>query len=427
METFSLYGWKYNDNYIYTLTDYDNPEPKYLYTLSESGIPQYTSDYTIIDCYANLAKSMFRMDGSGYLANGNVSWNKDGKLTLKDITVSNSAIIGPFNVTDDEVRVKNGSKDIFVVNRNTCSINGSLKAQSSSYYDHAAIEIIDHSGTKIADIGSSPLSTSAIPTYIRNSDNTSLVSTKGSVFWGKVTIPANWYWNILDTYYSMSDGDVYTVTALSIRYDFARISKTITIKIVLRDTNSLENTYTDTPLYSKSFSSGSPSGTIKASDLITNHTTTASYHVYQLLVYLVEGGQVQSSIASDSWIRLNRDDICEATITKESTSLDLGTYIRPNGISSVFGNHSKFQWVGAMLNRDGIWSDSDYRAYGGAFIVELPATDKGNSSDKQVGLQITGHYDASAKTATGAGIRINLGSGWYKLKIDGDTLKVEPQ
>ena len=52
-ETFSLYGWKYNDNYIYTLTDYENPEPKYLYTLSESGIPQYTSDYTIIDCYAN--------------------------------------------------------------------------------------------------------------------------------------------------------------------------------------------------------------------------------------------------------------------------------------------------------------------------------------------------------------------------------------
>lgn len=426
-ETFSLYGWKYNDNYIYTLTDYDNPEPKYLYILSESGIPQYTSDYTIIDCYANLAKSMFRMDGSGYLANGNVSWNKDGELTLKDITVSNSAIIGPFNVTDDEVRVRNGSKDIFVVNRNACSINGSLKAQSSSYYDPAAIEIIDHSGTKIADIGSSPLSTSAIPTYIRNSDNTSLVSTKGSVFWGKVTIPANWYWNILDTYYSMSDGDIYTVTALSIRYDFARISKTITIKIILRDTNSLTNTYTDTTWYSKSFSSGSPSGTIKASDLIPNYTTTASYHVYQLLVYLVEGGQVQSSIASDSWIRLNRDDVCEATITKESASLDLGTYIRPNGISSVFGNHSKFQWVGAMLNRDGVWSDSDYRAYGGAFIVELPATDKGNSSDKQVGLQITGYYDASAKTATGAGIRINLGSGWYKLKIDGDTLKVEPQ
>ena len=426
-ETFSLYGWKYNDNYIYTLTDYDNLEPKYLYTLSKSGIPQYTSDYTIIDCYANLAKSMFRMDGSGYLANGNVSWNKDGKLTLKDITVSNSAIIGPFNVTDDEVRVKNGSKDIFVVNRNACSINGSLKAQSSSYYDPAAIEIIDHSGTKIADIGSSPLSTSAIPTYIRNSDNTSLVSTKGSVFWGTVTIPANWYWNILDTYYSMSNEDIYTVTALSIRYDFARISKTITIKIILRDTNLLANTYIDTTLYSKSFSSGSPSGTIKASDLIPNYTTTASYHTYQLLVYLVEGGQVQSSIASDSWIRLNRDDVCEATITKESASLDLGTYIRPNGISSVFGNHSKFQWVGAMLNRDGIWSDSDYRAYGGTFIVELPATDKGNSSDKQVGLQITGYYDASAKTATGAGIRINLGSGWYKLKIDGDTLKVEPQ
>ena len=424
-ENIYLYGWKCNDNIIYTLTNY-NTKPDMVYLLPDENTIQYANDYTVVEHSVNFAKSMFRMDGSGYLANGNVSWNKAGELILKDITVSNSATIGPFNVTDDEVRVNNGLKNIFVVNRNTCSINGSLKAQSSSYYDPASIEIIDHSGTKIADIGSYPLSTAAMPTYIRNSDNTSFVYTKGSVFWGTVTVPANWYWDILDTYYSMSDGDTYKVTALSIGYDFAKISKPITIKIVLRDTDLLTDSYTDITCYSKSFSGGSPNGIITVSDLTTNSTTTAFYHAYQLLVHLVEGGQVQSSIASNSWIGLNRSGICEATITKPSASLDLGTYIRPNGISSVFGNHSKFQWVGAMLNTNGTWQ-SDYRNSGGTFIVELPATNEGNNSKSQVGLQITGFYDASASPATGAGIRINLGSGWYKLKIEGDTLKVEPQ
>lgn len=420
------YVWTSSGSEVYLQ---NNPpldgETFYSYSI-DSGVINWVPIGEVVHYTPGAAASAFRMDGTGYLAKGNISWNKDGKLTLKDITVSNSAVIGPFNVTDDEVRVRNGSKDIFVVNRNTCLINGSLKAQSSSYYDPAAIEIIDHSGTKIADIGSSPLSTDAIPTYIRNSDNASFVFTKGTVFWGTVSIPANWYWDILDTYYSMSDGDTYTVTALSIGYNFARISRTITMRIVLRDTNLLTNSHTDTNWYSRSFSSGSPSGTITASDLTTNQITTTFYHAYQLLVYLVEGGQVQSSIASDSWIGLSRDGVCEATITKASSSLDLGTYIRPNGISSVFGSHSKFQWVGAMSNAGGMWQ-SDYRDQGGTFTVELPATSGGSDSTGQVGLQITGYYDASASTVTGPGIRINLGSGWYKLKIDGDTLKVETQ
>lgn len=65
---------------------------------------------------------------------------------------------------------------------------------------------------------------------------------------------------------------------------------------------------------------------------------------------------------------------------------------------------------------------SDYRDKGGNFIVELPCD---SSNSNQIGLRLTGYYDANADTTEGAGFRINLGSGWYKLKIDGDTLKVD--
>ena len=42
-------------------------------------------DHEATPTLSNFAKSLFRFDGSGYLAGGNISWNKDGKVTIKDI------------------------------------------------------------------------------------------------------------------------------------------------------------------------------------------------------------------------------------------------------------------------------------------------------------------------------------------------------
>lgn len=85
----------------------------------------------------------------------------------------------------------NLGEQIFSLTKNSCDIVGSLKAVSRSYYDPAAISVIDSSGTKIADIGSQPISTTNIPTYIRKADGQQAFYGKGSVFWGTVTIPAN--------------------------------------------------------------------------------------------------------------------------------------------------------------------------------------------------------------------------------------------
>lgn len=84
-------------------------------------------------------------------------------------------------VDNDSVYVMNESREIFRVDKNACNIFGSLRAQSSGYDDNATIEILDSSGTKIADIGSQPLSTAAVPSYIRKREGTTFVYTKGSI------------------------------------------------------------------------------------------------------------------------------------------------------------------------------------------------------------------------------------------------------
>ena len=75
-----------------TLTDY-NTKPDYIYLPLSSGYAKFADNYTVEDHSVNLAKSLFRMDGSGYLANGNISWDKDGKLIFGK--ESESIIIDP--------------------------------------------------------------------------------------------------------------------------------------------------------------------------------------------------------------------------------------------------------------------------------------------------------------------------------------------
>lgn len=78
------------------------------------------------------------------------------------------------------------------IDGNTCKINGSLSVKSDSYFnDNSFISVEDSKGIAIADIGCRPLSTDAIPTYLRQADNVSVFNAKGSAMWGKVNIPNN--------------------------------------------------------------------------------------------------------------------------------------------------------------------------------------------------------------------------------------------
>ena len=104
---------------------------------------------------------------------------------------------------------------------------------------------------------------------------------------------------------------------------------------------------TDTEVFTKTFnvSKSTQSGKITITNLSYDIRETGisleGYFGYSLFMTL-SPGQVKSGIKSDSHIIIRRGP-CEAQITQTSASIKKGTYIRPNGISSVFGQNCKFQ------------------------------------------------------------------------------------
>lgn len=421
-ETFPLYQWKYNNAYIYTLTDYTK-KPDSVYLLSNNNIVQYAENYTVAGHFNNLAKSMFRMNGSGYLADGNISWDTDGKLIFGKGTMmidpDGAVDLGYLHSDENSFWIGTENNKMLKVTANTCEINGSLHAKAKDYYSGSFVSVEDSSGTIIADIGSAPLSTAAIPTYLRQEESLEMFYKKGSIMWGKVSIPSNWEYQIIDWYKCFVDGEIYKLKDFNIHYEFCRVSKPITLEIVLRNREAFSSNNNDRPLFSATFniSKENQKGDITINNLISEikeGIQMESFHEYSLIMKL-SPGQVQSSAASDSWILIQRGAY-EVEITRTSAQIQKGTFIRPNGISSVFGKNSKFQWLGAMSNQY-----KDYRDQGGTFIISLPAIEGGDNANEIIGLEITGYMNSSATRPNDSntpGMRINLGGGWYKLKFD---------
>ena len=424
-ETYILYKWTNDNNEsIYTLDDYLT-KPKYVYSYS-NNTPTYLKNYTVVDHFINWAKAMFRMNGSGYLANGNISWDKEGTLKIgESMTINSNGIIdlGYLHSGQSSFWIGTKSNKMLEVANNTCTINGSLRARAKNYYSGSFVSIEDSSGTMIADIGSTPLSTGAIPTYLRQADNISMFDAKGSVMYGTVSIPENWEYQLIPWYNCYTDNEIYKINYFNLDYSFARVSKTIKLTIVLRKSNGIVNN--DTEVFTKTFnvSKDTQEGSITVDNLyntIKAGISLTSYYSYSLIMKL-SPGQVKSGITSDSWIRINRGT-CEAQITQTSASIKEGTYIRPNGISSVFGQNCKFQWLGAM-EQNSYGDFSNYCSQGGTFIVTIPSEAGGDAAKNVIGLELTGYKDSSGNNLT-PGISINLGDGWHRLKIENNTLKI---
>ena len=429
-ETYQLYKWTNDSGSIYTLDDYLT-KPKYVYSYSSTNnIATYLRNYTVVDHFINWAKAMFRMNGSGYLANGNISWDKEGTLKIgESMTINSNGIIdlGYLHSGQSSFWIGTKSNKMLEVANNTCTINGSLRARAKDYYSGSFVSIEDSSGTMIADIGSTPLSTKAIPTYLRQTDDVGVFDAKGSVMYGAVNIPEGWEYQLIPWYYCYTDNEIYKINYFNLEYSFARVSKEIKLTIILRKSDGSVNH--DTVVFTKTFnvSKSKQSGKITVDNLYNTIKETGisleGYFGYSLFMTL-SPGQVKSGIKSDSHIIIRRGP-CEAQITQTSSSIKKGTYIRPNGISSVFGQNCKFQWLGAMgLDNDNRFNkDYNYCDEGGTFIVTIPSIENGGTAKDVVGLEITGYRDSSGKPAT-PGISINLGDGWHKLKIENNTLKI---
>ena len=429
-ETYQLYKWTNDSESIYTLDDYLT-KPKYVYSYSSTNnIATYLRNYTVVDHFINWAKAMFRMNGSGYLANGNISWDKEGTLKIgESMTINSNGIIdlGYLHSGQSSFWIGTKSNKMLEVANNTCTINGSLRARAKDYYSGSFVSIEDSSGTMIADIGSTPLSTKAIPTYLRQTDDVGVFDAKGSVMYGAVNIPEGWEYQLIPWYYCYTDNELYKINYFNLEYSFARVSKEIKLTIILRKSDGSVNY--DTKVFTKTFnvSKSTQSGKITVDNLSNAIKETGisleSYFGYSLFMTL-SPGQVKSGIKSDSHIIIRRGP-CEAQITQTSASIKKGTYIRPNGISSVFGQNCKFQWLGAMgLDNDNRFNkDYNYCDEGGTFIVTVPSVTGGDAAKNVIGLELTGYRDSSGNKVT-PGISINLGDGWHRLKIENNTLKI---
>ena len=427
-ETYQLYKWTNDNGSIYTLDDYLT-KPKYVYSYS-NNTPTYLKNYTVADHFINWAKAMFRMNGSGYLANGNISWDKEGTLKIgESMTINSNGIIdlGYLHSGQSSFWIGTESNKMLEVANNTCTINGSLRARAKDYYSGSFVSIEDSSGTMIADIGSTPLSTKAIPTYLRQTDDVGVFDAKGSVMYGAVNIPEGWEYQLIPWYYCYTDNELYKINYFNLEYSFARVSKEIKLTIILRKSDGSVNY--DTEVFTKTFnvSKGTQSGKITITNLYNIIKETGislkSYFGYSLFMTL-SPGQVKSGISSNSHIIIKRGS-CEAQITQTSSSIKKGTYIRPNGISSVFGQNCKFQWLGTMVSdADGNFdTNENYRSQGGTFIITIPSVTGGDAAKNVIGLELTGYKDSSGNNPT-PGISINLGDGWHRLKIEDNTLKI---
>lgn len=420
-ETFSLYGWKYNDNYIYTLTDYDNPEPKYLYTLSESGIPQYTSDYTIIDCYNNLAKAMFRMNGSGYLANGNISWDTEGNIIMNKISVQ-SGKIGPLEIESSEsgssVKVKSDNETILDITDKSVVINGKLTTKSG-WRERSAIAVYDPFNVEIFSASAHPLSDENITTYVSRSNDETFINAKGAILGGTVTISKDLWYTILEPQY-LSAGFKYKITKFELGYNIARISSPIKGHIYIVPVDEVDGKQViNNPvkeLFSWTWTGKEQNGVFKLNNLTyTEYNSGApsfglAGRKWGVFLCLEKGGQVKSGVASNSWIRIWATTNNEAEITLNNSKPIPGTFIGSNGISSIFGENTKFQWiVPSVMNYNDM--SADPRNTGGVFYVEVPFDD---NQSQTVGLRIIGCKGPKGEDQT-PGIQLSVDGTWHNV------------
>lgn len=429
-ETFPLYPWKYDNTYIYTLTDYTE-KPDGVYLLSNNNIVQYAENYTVAGHFDNLAKSMFRMDGSGYLADGNISWNTDGKITMNEIDVK-SGNVGPLVIESSEtesgkvessVKVKSGNINILNITNDSVSINGTLETKSD-WGDRFAITISDPLDVQIFSVSAQSLSTDNIPTYVSRSKDEALVYWKGPMLGGTVTIPKNAWYPILEPQY-VSMYSTYTITNFELKYNISRISKPITMHIYaarIKETDGKEiiDGNNKVELYTRTWSIESTKGSIILGNLDNNSFSILPYGLeagkWGVYLYLEQGGQVKSGVASDSWIRFWATTNNKAKIILDNNSDPKpGTFIGSNGISSIFGKNTKFQWiVPNVKNTDSEPIDS--RNTGGIFYVEVPFNEK---QDKTVGLRVVGckGVDGSAQTP---GIQFSVDGTWHGIYCASD-------
>ena len=215
----------------------------------------------------------------------------------------------------------------------------------------------------------------------------------------------------------------YTITKFELTYDIAKVKVPIKghiCAIPIDNAGRLLISYTQI-LFSWTWDDGDYKGTYTLNDLTIKNfifTGTSGYadKKWGIYLYLEPDGQVKSGLASNSWISIYATTNNEAKITFEEDANPIpGTFIGSNGISSIFGKNTKFQWIVPS-----VIDDVDSRKEGGQFIVEIPSN---KNRSEEVGIRINGFKGANGVEQT-PGIQINTGNGWHTINVTSNGITV---
>lgn len=416
------YAWENSENTIYT-----GSLPPI------SGKKIWTNDdtldigpYTIISYDKGYANSIFRMNGSGYLAGGDISWDKQGNLKANQLTV-NSGYLGGLKISSDGISSGEANPAISIQaitdssNNKTWSavlsnaeIHGSLSTRIKGNGEDNFISLATQEGDPIIRINGSSLDTTSIPTFAYLYGGTLIWSfTSGDWFtyhhWEDVEC------QILRTIRAVKSG-TFTIPSFKIYYYlYGRgMNPWATLKIYVKSWDSYGNEihYEEQDFGILSVSSGNPATLTRITqDIQISVTAGRSY-----ALCLATTGALESGMDASTGFRVYTDSDTIGYITYDSGT-STGLFMGANGINIQMSENSCLTYLVPKVNfSGGNFPATDPRGQGGIFKVMLP-TQYGTNVNDTIGIEIQGYKNPSGSYTTPA-FRINLGDGWKQLTAD---------
>lgn len=369
--------------------------------LTNSNITKFESGY---------ANSVFRLNGSGYLSGGNISWDEYGNLTADKLLV-NSGIIGGLNINGNSISNNKDGDEIISLTPDSvvlsnALINGSLSTKLSEDGSSNFISLNTKDDQNIVKINGSSLDETSTYTNMYLDHGSLIREGRVGQWFTKYT------WNkdvdVLKSTKSINNG-VLSIPSFKVRYwllGYGSNSWGILHIYIKDDSNSI--------VWDKSFEKFYASG-ITSEFIVPNISINTIKGKSYRMVFHIEG-EIHSGINSDCGYKITVDPTVMGTINYSDGSINPGVFIGANGLNMCMGQNSSFLYLTPkMIIKNGNIV-SDKRNTGGMFRIMLPSGNNLSDKNQVVGIEIQGATNLDGSSVTPY-IKLNLGNDWRTLSV----------
>lgn len=409
LSEFEFYCWASENNRIYFLDDL--PTTNSLIYNNNVVLQQGAR----IDKYQyGYANSVFRMNGSGYLSGGNISWDSDGNLIADKITV-NSGFIGGLVISGNSITNNKGDDEIISLSSDSAilsnaTINGNLSTKLKGDGETNFISLNTKSNNSIIKINGSSLDTNVVPTYVYLDHGTTIWDGVVGQWWTTFTWRGTQ--KVFATTRSLFDGTLKIPEFTTNYWLFGNNAHGI-INAYITDSSGFK-------VWEQSFGPyyGSRSGTNISIKIPEINITTSANRSYTMYFYM-EGG-IDGGTNTSCGFKVSVDSTAMGSIIYENDTAT-GLFLGANGLNISMGKNSTLQYlVPKVTIRDGEIT-TDNRNKGGIFKIMLPSSSDKSDLNKVVGIEIQGYTDLNGSIKTPS-IKLNLGNDWRTLNVRSDGL-----